>query len=242
MSNRNHFDERSSKKHERKRRRHYSSDSFDEDDDDRNAGFYDFSRHKSKLNKIFFRDEDLVKQNSKEYGEFWQFLSKYQTIERRKAEKSEGKNKRSRRDVSDNLRVPNVAKPEHSLNFKLKPSKTKDLMNRIPFQDRDYDRDYLSSSMVEQFRKILGIYINFLQKEKFSKLRKLRASQASLPIADYREEIISQIRDNQVVIVAGDTGDDGSWCLNINIHFTSCQVVARVPRFLSIFWMQATPT
>ena len=60
--------------------------------------------------------------------------------------------------------------------------------------------------MVEQFRTILGVYLNFLQREKFSKLRKLRASQASLPIADYREEIISSLRDHQVVIVAGDTG------------------------------------
>ena len=162
------------------------------------------------MNKIFFRDEDFVKQGTKEYNEFWQFLSKYQAMERRKMEQGgSSKHKRSRhhkRQLSDNLKVPIVSRPEHSLNFVMKPSKTRDLMNRIPFQDQEYQRDHLSGKMVEEFRTVLGIYLNFLQKERFAKLRKLRASQASLPIADYREEIVSSVRDHQVVIVAGDTG------------------------------------
>ena len=162
------------------------------------------------MNKIFFRDEDFVKQGTKEYNEFWQFLSKYQAMERRKMEQGgSSKHKRGRhqkRQLSDNLKVPIVSRPEHSLNFVMKPSKTRDLMNRIPFQDQEYQRDHLSGKMVEEFRTVLGIYLNFLQKERFAKLRKLRASQASLPIADYREEIVSSVRDHQVVIVAGDTG------------------------------------
>ena len=136
-------------------------------------------------------------------------MSKYQAMERRKMEAQEGKVKRRKRDktkLSETLKVPAVSHPEHSLNFVMKPRKSKDLLLRIPFQDQEYSRDYLSAAMVEQFRTILGVYMNFLQREKFGKLRKLRASQASLPIADYREEIISALRDNQVVIVAGDTG------------------------------------
>ena len=117
----------------------------------------------------------------------------YQAIERRKLEQQGRKKKRKRVRLSDNLEVPDVLRPEFSLNFVLKPTKTKDLMNRIPFQDKDYDRDYLSSRMVEHFRNVLSIYMNFLQKEKFSKLRKLRSSQASLPIADYRDEIITKV-------------------------------------------------
>ena len=41
--------------------------------------------------------------------------------------------------------------------------------------------------MVTQFQTILSTYINFLQKEKFAKLKKLREGQANLPIAEYKE-------------------------------------------------------
>ena len=60
--------------------------------------------------------------------------------------------------------------------------------------------------MVTQFQTILSTYINFLQKEKLAKLKKLREGQANLPIAEYKEQILEKLRDNQVLIVAGDTG------------------------------------
>lgn len=50
---------------------------------------------------------------------------------------------------------------------------------RIPFQDMDSDDDenVLTERMVNEFKKILSLYIDFLQKEKFNKLKKLRESQ-----------------------------------------------------------------
>ena len=39
-----------------------------------------------------------------------------------------------------------------------------------------------------------------------SKLKKLRTSQKKLPIAEYKESILEALVENQVVIVAGDTG------------------------------------
>ena len=39
-----------------------------------------------------------------------------------------------------------------------------------------------------------------------SKLKKLRTSQKKLPIAEYKESILEALEENQVVIVAGDTG------------------------------------
>ena len=59
---------------------------------------------------------------------------------------------------------------------------------------------------MSQFQLILSTYINFLQKEKFAKLKKLREGQANLPIAEYKDQILEKLRDNQVLIVAGDTG------------------------------------
>ena len=187
--------------HKRSRRRDNSYYSEDDDDHGSSPELFDFSRHKSKLSRIFFRDEDLVVQGSKDYEEFWQYLAKYQALARKKLE--EGKIKRRGKcTYSDILGIPNISRPEHSVRFFLKPEKPKDLLNRIPYQDREGRGDSLDERKIEHFRTILTTYINFLQKEKFSKLRKLRSSQASLPIADYKSEILRTVADNQVVIVA----------------------------------------
>ncbi len=60
--------------------------------------------------------------------------------------------------------------------------------------------------MVKEFQKILSLFVDFLQKEKFAKLKKLRESKANLPIAEFRNEILEKVAQNPVVIVAGDTG------------------------------------
>lgn len=79
------------------------------------------------------------------------------------------------------------------------------LFRRIPFQDSDYDA-ILTLDMVKEFQKILNLFVDFLQKEKLNKLKKLREGQANLPIAEFRNEILEKIAENRVVIVAGDTG------------------------------------
>ena len=75
-----------------KKRRRYSSSSEESSDSEDSYKLYDFTRVKSKLNKIFFRDEDFVKLGTKEYDEFWSFLSKYQSMERRKLEQQGNRN------------------------------------------------------------------------------------------------------------------------------------------------------
>ncbi len=163
-----------------------------EDDDD---GIIDFEPFRPKLAKIFFRDEDLFQHGSDEYRDFWKFLRKYQAMERQKREREGGK--RGKKSSS--------ASAQHQC-FRLLPSDTRDLLNRIPFQDRDDHDGYLSEQTVKEFQRILALYADFLQRERFSKLRKLREAQAGLPIAEYRGEILRKLEENQVVIVAGDTG------------------------------------
>jgi hypothetical protein len=50
-----------------------------------------------------------------------------------------------------------------------------------------------------------------------SKLKKVKADQENLPIFQHKSEIVELVRDNQVVIIAGDTGCGKStqvfWCL-----------------------------
>ncbi|VVC91590.1 unnamed protein product [Leptidea sinapis] len=68
------------------------------------------------------------------------------------------------------------------------------------------DKIKLQEGMFKTFVNIISFYLDFKNKEKFEKLRTLRKSQKELPVAKYRDEIVSAVQNEKVVIVAGDTG------------------------------------
>lgn len=59
---------------------------------------------------------------------------------------------------------------------------------------------------MRQFLQIVVHYLDFRQKEKFTKLRRLRKAQADLPVAKYKGEIVAAVQNCSVVLIAGDTG------------------------------------
>ncbi|VDP87224.1 unnamed protein product [Echinostoma caproni] len=50
------------------------------------------------------------------------------------------------------------------------------------------------------------MYVDFLQKQKVARIVKLRRDQAALPMAAFRSQLLDQLSDHRVVVVAGDTG------------------------------------
>lgn len=60
--------------------------------------------------------------------------------------------------------------------------------------------------MLREFDYILAAYLQFCQKQRFNKLKQLRECQRKLPIALHRQEILDALRQNNILIVAGDTG------------------------------------
>lgn len=64
----------------------------------------------------------------------------------------------------------------------------------------------ISDTKLRQFLQIVRHYLDFRQREKFAKLKKLLQFQAQLPVAQYKEQIIEAVRTEQVVLIAGDTG------------------------------------
>ncbi len=144
-----------------------------------------------------------IQEGSKEYQDFWTFLAKYQAVEKKAALSQQGgeRHKKKRRrsssspERSETLGIPLTYDREHSLAFELLPRDPAAWLDRIGFQDTERASSaVLGPSAVLEFRQILTTYLAFLQREKFTRLRKLRESQASLPIAAYREEILSQGR------------------------------------------------
>lgn len=57
-----------------------------------------------------------------------------------------------------------------------------------------------------QFYEIVLIYLDFKQKEKFAKIKKLRKSQKSLPMWQFKGQLAQALNESQVLIIAGDTG------------------------------------
>ncbi|XP_030381306.1 probable ATP-dependent RNA helicase DHX34 [Scaptodrosophila lebanonensis] len=64
----------------------------------------------------------------------------------------------------------------------------------------------LSLQMVAEFQNLLLTYLDFKQKEKFNKIKKLRHSQRALPIYRFKCNLRQSLEDSRVLIVAGDTG------------------------------------
>lgn len=64
----------------------------------------------------------------------------------------------------------------------------------------------LTREEFSEFKSILLFYVDFCQKQKFSKLVKLKKDQANLPISHFKDQIVDAIGGHQVIIIAGDTG------------------------------------
>ncbi|KAK2587022.1 hypothetical protein KPH14_010983 [Odynerus spinipes] len=152
---------------------------------------FSFSKHINELNKVFTANANLIS----DVNDFWKFVHKYETIEKRMSNTN---------DVEpvpalNSLGVPKVYHKAHCLNFKLNLS-FGEIFARVP------ETKSLTKDKLLKFKYIIILYLDFKQKEKFNKLKKLRETQANLPVAQYKEKIIETIKQERVVIIAGDTG------------------------------------
>ena len=119
--------------------------------------------------------------------------------------------------MSSSLHLPSVYDKRYRINFSVLD---KDLSKRLKqytqgeTRDRYYhkshhhydDNTHIGAEHMDEFRMIIKHYLHFSQRQKFDKLVRIRHAQATLPIRQYRDQIIDTVRAHQVVIVAGDTG------------------------------------
>lgn len=160
--------------------------------EDRGDEDFRFGRYKCELNKIFAANANLVH----DVADFWRFVDKYESAVKRQLGDSDGLDESP--DVNS-IGVPRRYRKSHCVNFRLGLSHG-ELFARVP------DTKQLTRARLLKFRDVIVLYLDFKQKEKFGKLRKLRDMQTNLPVARYKEEIIETIRREKVVIIAGDTG------------------------------------
>ncbi|PVD20242.1 hypothetical protein C0Q70_20738 [Pomacea canaliculata] len=166
---------------------------------------FDFAKYKHSLNRIFFRDKDMIQRGSKEYEDFWAFLEKYLQYQKKKHQESVAGSAKVSHAIPGTLNIPNKYDCLYRINLSLISRDVEDFIKKGRLVDYDVDQE-LTREHVRQFHGILQHYLDFTQKQKFQKLKKIKRDQKNLPIYQYCEQIIATIHQHQVVVVAGDTG------------------------------------
>lgn len=189
--------ERHSSHHSSKRQRRRSSSDdrkkpLTTEEEKVNFSFLDHKRFFHRVLSGYNISEQLVD----EPADFWKFLTKYEALLRRSGQSVLEIKTEAPRDDS---RIPKEYSKCYLMNLKLKPSKHQ--MNSFSDEDRTID-----DKKVKIFLTIVTHYLDFKQKERFQKLKKLRKFQASLPIAAYEKEIVEAVKNESILILAGDTG------------------------------------
>ncbi|KAH8387723.1 hypothetical protein KR093_009176 [Drosophila rubida] len=140
-----------------------------------------FLDHKAALAPhLLNRHQSSLVQNA---SDFWQFVNKYETMLRQMGQPtlpalpSDAEHK--------------AAHPYH---------KAKHLALQLNEKRDD------NTELQAQFQQLLLIYLDFKQKEKFTRIKKLRQAQRQLPIARFKRQLSTALDASRVLIVAGDTG------------------------------------
>ncbi|KAL1442491.1 hypothetical protein MTO96_030773 [Rhipicephalus appendiculatus] len=158
------------------------------------------SQFRHELSRIFFGDNSPISRNSKQYDNFWTFLKKYE----------ERKHKTALNPwecAEPSLGLPPSYDPVHKVNFCIFPEEPKVLMldAGVHIDSSDASQS-LTEEDVAEVRTVFHLYLDFLQRQKFQKLKKLREFQKNLPIAQYKDAILKAVSENSIVLIAGDTG------------------------------------
>ncbi|XP_066993061.2 probable ATP-dependent RNA helicase DHX34 isoform X2 [Anabrus simplex] len=152
---------------------------------------FSFVPYKRLLNDLFC-DHDVLDDTE----DFWKFLKKYESMQ----EKAGGIE--SCAASSNELLLPAKYDKKHyvCLSFATSVDKLFSQIQTYSFEEP------LSHHKFLHFCDIVHLYMDFKQREKFRQLCKLRHGQKNLPVYQFRDEIITSVLNNRVVIIAGDTG------------------------------------
>ncbi|XP_058118070.1 probable ATP-dependent RNA helicase DHX34 [Anopheles ziemanni] len=158
---------------------------------------FSFLDYKTELNRVL-RGYCARDQLVDDVNDFWLFVNKYETLLKRTGQPILPNPPNEAQKESYTGRVPSEYNKALGCCLAL----------RVPLEEL---RGRLGNSKITrtkllQLLQIVAHYLDFRQREKFNKLRKLRQAQANLPVAKHREEIVEAVRNERVVVLAGDTG------------------------------------
>ncbi|XP_028921035.1 probable ATP-dependent RNA helicase DHX34 isoform X1 [Ornithorhynchus anatinus] len=162
-----------------------------------------------RLEEVFFREQDSVRAGSEDCRQFWAFferLQRFQAQRRERTGEEEGEGEQPAPGQADARHpaladLPRTYDPRYRINLAL--------LSGGEVEDRG-DRRTAAAAIprerLAEFRLAVLQYLDFMQKQSLAKLAKLQKERAALPIARLAPRLLSVLRENQVVVVAGDTG------------------------------------
>uniref|UniRef100_H2ZFU9 Uncharacterized protein n=1 Tax=Ciona savignyi TaxID=51511 RepID=H2ZFU9_CIOSA len=146
----------------------------------------------------FFHNESSIKTGTKKYEDFWMFFRKF-----RKFQAKHGGVKNNLQNEQSTCSVGSLDLPgTYSSRF----LKNYVVVFKCTINSHSVKNGGLTAQRLEEFHVGILHYLDFGQKQSFSKLKKLKSEQANLPIANFKEKIVQSVKESQVVIIAGDTG------------------------------------
>ncbi|XP_061215429.1 probable ATP-dependent RNA helicase DHX34 [Neopsephotus bourkii] len=139
-----------------------------------------------RLEELYFHGQDPI--GSQDIPNFWTF---FQRLRRFQSQRPRQEPAPDPAPSTPGLLLPPRYDPRYRINLMLNPDGED---AAIPMERR------------REFRGALLHYLDFQQKQSFSKLLRIQRERAALPIARYRHRLLAAVAQHRVVLVAGDTG------------------------------------
>ncbi|XP_040511041.1 probable ATP-dependent RNA helicase DHX34 isoform X2 [Gallus gallus] len=166
--------------------------SDDEGSPPRSGWDWSCPRVRRRVEEQHFGPGGLLPCSPEDIHNFWAFFERLRRFQSRKPPPAPTP-KSPKQNPSPPLGLPPRYDPLHRINITLPEPQTQHGPS-IPRRHR------------AELRCALLHYLDFTQKQSFSKLAKIRQGRTALPIARFREPILSAVGRHRVVLVAGDTG------------------------------------
>ncbi|KAF1560821.1 putative ATP-dependent RNA helicase DHX34, partial [Eudyptes schlegeli] len=164
---------------------------------------WDCPATRRRLEELYFREQDYIAAGSEDVCNFWAFFERLRHFQSRRTEREPTPSRPRQAEpsaASRRLDLPRRYDPRYRINLSVLSADVEGTI-RGRRGNSGVPRERLS-----EFRAALLHYLDFTQKQSFAKLAKLQRERAALPISQYRDRLLRAVAQNQVVVIAGDTG------------------------------------
>ncbi|CAH1796146.1 unnamed protein product [Owenia fusiformis] len=157
-----------------------------------------WAHHRQDLNQIFFRNEKFIRRGSSRYHDLWSFVTKYQTVQRKKVHGGQKpKFPPNDPDIDEKKLDIKISEVKLDLEYYIKNAKD---------DPKGKMKGELTKQRLREFWRIILLFFDFEQKQEASRISKIKKDKENLPIFQYRQKIIDAVKETQLILVAGDTG------------------------------------
>ncbi|XP_075346078.1 putative ATP-dependent RNA helicase DHX34 [Mycteria americana] len=164
---------------------------------------WDCPATRRRLEELYFREQDYFGAGSEDVRNFWAFFERLRRFQSRRTEREPTPSRGDQAEppaAARRLDLPRRYDPRYRINLSVLSA---DVEGAIRGRRGDSG---VPQERLSEFRAALLHYLDFTQKQSFAKLAKLQRERAALPIAQYRDRLLRAVAQNQVVVIAGDTG------------------------------------